>query len=40
MVKRWTFMNYRFSGFFLPKLKKIEKEKFVFYAVAFDPMKI
>ena len=33
-------MNYKFSGFFLPKLKKMETEKFVFNAVAFDPIKI
>ena len=33
-------MDHRFSGFFLPKLKKIETEKFVFCAVAFDPIKI
>ena len=26
--------------FFLSKLKKVETEKFVFYAVAFDPIKI
>ena len=40
MVKRWPFMSHRFSEFFLPKLKKMETEKFVFNAVAFDPIKI
>ena len=33
-------MSHQFSGFFLPKLKKMETEKFVFNAVAFDPIKI
>ena len=40
MVKKWPFMSHKFSGFFLPKLKKMETEKFVFNAVAFDPIKI
>ena len=40
MVKKWPFISHRFSGFFLPKLKKMETEKFVFNAVAFDPIKI
>ena len=38
--KKWPFMSHRFSGSFLPKLKKMETEKFVFYAVAFDQIKI
>ena len=40
MVKKWPFMSHRFLKNFLPKLKKVEIEKFVFYAVAFDPIKI
>ena len=40
MVKKWPFMYHKFSGFFLPKLKKIETEKFVFYVVAFEPIEI
>ena len=32
-------MSNKFSEFFLPKLKKMETEKFVFYVVAFDPIK-
>ena len=34
-------LSFSLSGFLLPKLKKKnETEKFVFYAVAFDPIKI
>ena len=40
MVKKWEFMSHKFSGFFLPKLKKIEQEKIVFYVIAFDPIEI
>ena len=40
MVKKWPFISHRFSGFFLPKLKKMETEKFVFNAVGFDSIKI
>ena len=40
MVKKWPFMSHRFSGIFFPKWKKMETKKFVFYSVAFDPIKI
>ena len=34
-------MSPKFSGFFLPKLKKkIEKERFMFFVVVFDPIEI
>ena len=33
-------MSYKVSGFFLPKLKKMETEKVVIYGVAFDPIGI
>ena len=33
-------MSHKFSGFFLPKLKKESKSKIVFYIVAFDPIEI
>ena len=40
MVKKQPFVSYKISGVFLPKLKKMEIEKFVFYVVAFDSIKI
>ena len=33
-------MSHKFSGFFLPKLKKKKKSKIVFYIIAFDPIEI
>ena len=40
MVKKWPFMGHKFSGFFLPKWKKMETETYVIYVVAFDPIEI
>ena len=33
-------MSHKFSLFFLTKLKKMKTEKFVYYLVAFDPIKL
>ena len=40
MVKKQPFVIHNISGVFPPKLKKMEVEKFVFYVVAFDSIKI
>ena len=33
-------MSHKFLGFFLPKLKKMDTEEFLFYVVAYDPIEI
>ena len=40
MVKKWPFMIHKFSEFFLPKLKKMETEKYVIHVVTFDTIEI
>ena len=39
MVIKWPFISFNLTGFFLHNWKK-HTEKFVFYAVAFDPIKV
>ena len=38
--KKRPFMSQKFSGFFLPKLKKNQKSKSVFYFEAFDLIEV
>ena len=38
--QKWSFMSHKFSEFFLPKLKKMENDKYVIYAVTFDTIEI
>ena len=38
--QKWPLMSHKFSGFFFPKSKKLNKKKIVFYVVDFDSIKI
>ena len=40
MTRNCPFLSHKFSGFFLPKLKKEETEKFWIYFLTFDPIQI
>ena len=40
MIRNCPFLSHKFSGFFLPKLKIEETEKFWIYVVIFDPIQI
>ena len=40
MVLKWPFMRHKFSAFVLQNGKNTEMKPFVFFVIAFDPIKI